>query len=93
MRYIIQAIQFEEDGSYTVAYLDKQDALRRRGAILKGLSVTLSPDGGEPYRDLHQLLQGVYEVLDDVTEVYRDEAPFVPEEEEDEDDHELGMGF
>lgn len=92
-RYIINAVQFDEDGSYSITYLDKEDALRRRGAVMKSLCVTLSPDSGELYRDLHETLKGVYEVVQDVTEAYRDEAAYVPEEEEPEEDEDKGMGW
>lgn len=94
MRYIINAVHFDEDGSYTIQYLDKSDALRRRGALLRASSLTVAPDAGELYKEAKQILDRLYGVLGDATEAFMDEAPFVPEDEPDEeDDDDRGMGW
>ncbi len=92
-KYILNGIQFDEDGAVTLTYLDKTEALRRRGAVLRTHAVTVAPDAGELYRDARSILEAAYELLKDIDEAYKDEPAWTPEDEPEEDDDEKGMGW
>ncbi len=92
-KYIIQAVQFDEGEGITISYLDKTEALRRRGAVLRSYTVSVAPDAGELYRDGQAILEALYELLGDVDEAYKDEPAWTPEDEPEEDDEDKGMGW
>lgn len=94
-RYLIQSVQFDEDSVITVTYMDKNEALRIRGAVFQSQAVSVAPDAGPMYAELAQVRRDVEEFLQGITELYRDTVAFVPEDEDDEDDLEedRGLGF
>lgn len=92
-RFLIQSVIFDDDGVITVTYLDKDNGLRRKGALFGSGALSVTPDAGSLYGQLRDIRREVEDTLVDLIQVYRDEPPFVPEEQDEEDDHELGMGF
>lgn len=92
-RFLIQSVMFDnDDGTITVTYLDKDNALRSEGAIMVSACVSVSPDAGPLYSDLADVRSDVESFLDDVVALYRNEPAFIPGDT-DEDEDEKGMGY
>jgi hypothetical protein len=92
-RYIIRAVEWDEDGVVTIGYLDKDDALRYEGAVWRSQNVSLSPEGTRFYQDTKDIYEAVTDLLRDLTQLYRDEPPFIPGDEGEEDSDDMGMGY
>ncbi len=91
-RFLIQSVTWDEDDVCTISYLDKSDALRKDGHIWRSCNVSLSPEAGGLYQDAQDIHEAVLELLGDLVQVFRDEAPYVPGDEPDEEDEDDSMG-
>ncbi len=91
-RYVIHAVQFDEDGVVSIVYLDREDALRDSGNMFRTQTLSITPESVLA-PDLADVQASLVELLAEATQVYRDTPAFVPEDEEDEEDDEKGMGF
>ncbi len=91
-RFLINAVQFDEDGVVSIVYMDREDALRDDGNIFRAHTLSITPESALA-ADLRDLLTAVEDILADATQIYRDTPAFVPEDEPDEDEEDRGMGY
>jgi hypothetical protein len=92
--FVVNSIQFDEDGVATITYLQRSEALRDAGNLFRTQTLSISPESSLA-PDVADLLASVVDLLLEATQVYRDMPAWLPTEDEtDEDDLEdRGMGF
>lgn len=93
-RYLLNTVTFDDDGTVTIQYLDKQDALRCDGGLFTSKCVSVTPTATALHQSLIDARDEILDILGDIETAYRDTPAFVPgEDDSEEDDLELGMGF
>lgn len=93
-RYLLNSVTFDdEDGTVTLTYLDKEEALRCEGGLFTSKCVSVTPAATDLHQTLIDARDEILDIISDIEGVYRDTPAFVPGEDAEEDDLELGMGF
>jgi hypothetical protein len=92
-RYVVNALQFDEDDALSITYIDKEEALRDQGRVFRAHCLTITPESGL-YDDAKDIRTAILELIADAEGVYRSEAPYVPTDDpDDEEDDDRGMGY
>jgi hypothetical protein len=93
-RYLISSVSFDDDGVISVTYMDKQEALRKDGAVFRSQTVSVGPEASALYGLLSDIKNDLLDFLVDVEALYKTSPPFIPNEDDTpDDDDEPGMGF
>jgi hypothetical protein len=92
-RYLVNSVQFDEDGVVSITYMDREDALRESGNLFRTQTLSVAP-GSALWADLDDILVLVKDFLVDADQLYRNQPPWLPSEVEDEEeDEDRGMGY
>lgn len=92
-RFMIHSVTFDDDGVISVTYMDKEDALRKGGSVFRSQTVSVTPESGPLYETLDDVRDDVTSLLYDVTSLYSSTPAFIPEDQDEEDEEERGMGW
>lgn len=92
-RFLIQSINWDEDGVVSVCFLDKAESLRLDGNMWKATTLSVGPEAGTWHETLMEVHEEILELLADAHVLYRDTAPFIPGETDDDENEDRGMGF
>lgn len=89
-RFEVSGIQFVPGGA-VIMYLDKED-IREGGNLFMSHTVEIGEECSL-WDEVHEIQESLIDTVKSALSIFRDEPVFVPEDEDEDDEEDRGMGW